>query len=113
MLHHPKVLPKVVRMLTFFSQFDFILHHVKGRSNVVADALSRPAVSRDPSSALAVPTCPVPDLSHVVHDCTDACVLRSQLLQQHMVHSALMRTIPLEVAHLLLDDVELRRSVVR
>ena len=113
MLHHPKVSPKMARMLTFFFQFDFVLHHVKGRSNVVADALSRPAVSRDPSSALAVPTCPVPDLSHVVHDCTDACALRSHLLQQHMVHSALMRTIPLEVAHLLLDDVELRRSVVR
>uniref|UniRef100_A0AAV1TTG3 Reverse transcriptase/retrotransposon-derived protein RNase H-like domain-containing protein n=1 Tax=Peronospora matthiolae TaxID=2874970 RepID=A0AAV1TTG3_9STRA len=113
MLHHPKVSPKMARMLTFFSQFDFVLHHVKGRSNVVADALSRPAVSEDPSSVRAVPTCPVPDLSHVVHERTDACALNSHLLQQHMVHSALMRSIPLEVAHLLLDDVELRGSLVR
>ncbi|KAF1327470.1 Retroelement pol polyprotein, partial [Globisporangium splendens] len=42
MLHHPKVTPKLARMLTFFSQFDFVLHHVKGSTNVVADALSRP-----------------------------------------------------------------------
>ena len=37
-LHHPKVSPKMARMLTFFSQFDFVLHHVKGRSNEMADA---------------------------------------------------------------------------
>ena len=42
MLHHPMVTPKLARMLTFFSQLDFTLHHVKGTSNVVADALSRP-----------------------------------------------------------------------
>ncbi|OWZ04564.1 Retroelement pol Polyprotein [Phytophthora megakarya] len=41
-LHHPKVSPKLARFLTFFAQFTFKLHHVKGQLNVVADALSRP-----------------------------------------------------------------------
>ena len=39
LLHHPKVSPKLARFLTFFAQFTFRLHHVKGQMNVVADPL--------------------------------------------------------------------------
>ncbi|GMF36713.1 unnamed protein product [Phytophthora fragariaefolia] len=42
MLHHPRVSPKMARFLTHFSQYTFTLHHVRGKMNVVADALSRP-----------------------------------------------------------------------
>ncbi|RMX69550.1 hypothetical protein DD238_006170 [Peronospora effusa] len=54
------------RMMMFFSQFDFFLHHVKGQSNVVADALSRPPFSGEHSNEPTVPTSHVPALSHVV-----------------------------------------------
>nr|CCA18053.1 AlNc14C44G3613 [Albugo laibachii Nc14] len=64
------------------SQFDYVLHHVKGRSNVAADALSCPAVSEEHSTEPDVPTYHVPDMSYVY--------------------------IPLDVSRLLLDDVKLR-----
>nr|CCA16990.1 AlNc14C28G2713 [Albugo laibachii Nc14] len=103
-----KVSPEMARMLTFFSQFDFVLHRVKGLSNVVADALSRPAVSGEHSSEPDVPTYHVPDMSHVVHEYTDDCNLHFNLLDKHMVHSALIQYIPLDFSQLLLDVVELR-----
>jgi hypothetical protein len=60
LLHHPKVSPKLVRFLTFFAQFTFRLHHVKGKLNVVADALSRP-----------------PSVNAMTfHECTPACRVR-------------------------------------
>ncbi|CAH0493150.1 unnamed protein product [Peronospora farinosa] len=100
----------MARMLTFFSQFDFVLHHVKGQSNVVADALSRPPVTGEHSNEPTVPTSHVPDLSHVVHECTEECNLPFTLLDKHMVHSVLLQYIPLDVSQLLLDDVELRKE---
>nr|CCA27674.1 polyprotein putative [Albugo laibachii Nc14] len=111
MLHHPMVSPKMTRMLMFFSQFDFVLHHVKGRSNVVADALSRPTASGEHSTDTDVPTYPVPDMSHVVHDCTDDCNLHFNLLDRQVVHSSLIQYIALDVSQLLLDVVELRGEI--
>ncbi|POM70866.1 Polyprotein [Phytophthora palmivora] len=40
-LSHPNVSGKLARWIDFFGQYSFVLHHVKGSSNVVADALSR------------------------------------------------------------------------
>ncbi|CAI5714115.1 unnamed protein product [Peronospora farinosa] len=98
----------MARMLIFFSQFDFVLHHVKGQSNVVADALSRPPVTGEHSKELTVPTFHVPDLSHVVHEYTEECNLPFTLLDKHMVHSVPLQYIPLDVSQLLLDDVKMR-----
>lgn len=65
LLHHPKVSPKLARFLAFFAQFTFRLHHVKGKLNVVADALSRP-----------------PSLASVTfHDCNSACFARTSCLR--------------------------------
>nr|CCA26001.1 hypothetical protein MPER_13185 [Albugo laibachii Nc14] len=108
MLHHPMVSPKMARMLTFFSQFDFVVHHVKGWSNVVADALSRPAASGEHSTDTDVSMYNVPDMLQVLHDCSDACNLHFNLLDKHMVHSALTQYIRLDVSQRLLDVVELR-----
>ena len=108
MLHHPKVSPKMARMLTFFSQFDFVLHLVKGPSNVVADALSRPTVSGEHSNDSEVPTDHVPDTSQVVHECADDCNAHFTLLDTHMVHAAFIQYIPLDISQLLLDDVQVR-----
>ena len=108
MLHHPKVSPKMARMLTFFSQFEFVLHHVKGRSNVLADALSRPTVSGEHSNDSEVPTDHVPDTSQVVHECADDCNEHFTLLDTHMVHAAFIQYIPLDFSQLLLNDVQVR-----
>ena len=110
MLHHPKVFPKMARMQTLFSQFASVSYRVKGRSNVVADALSRPTASGEHSTDTDVPTYPVPDMSHVVHDCTDDCNLYFNLLDRQVVHSSLIQYIALDVSHLLLSDVELREE---
>ncbi|DBA00047.1 TPA: hypothetical protein N0F65_003713 [Lagenidium giganteum] len=32
----------MARFLTWFSQVNFFMHHIKGKLNTVADALSRP-----------------------------------------------------------------------
>ena len=96
----------MARMLTFFFQFDFVLHFVKGRSNVVADALSRPTVSGEHSNDSEVPTDHVPDTSHVVHESADECNEHFTLLDTHMVHAAFIQYIPLDVSQL--DDVQVR-----
>jgi hypothetical protein len=60
LLHHPKVLPKLVRFLTFGAQFTLRLHHVKAKLNVIADAPSRP-----------------PSVDAIMfHECTPACRVR-------------------------------------
>ena len=113
MLHHPNVSPKMARMLTFFSQFDFVLHHVKGRSNVLADALSRPTVSREKYGDSAVSTDHVPDTLHVVHECADACDEHFTILGTHMFHAAFLQYLPLDVSQLLIDDVHVRGRVAQ
>lgn len=90
MFHHSKVSPKMARMLTFFSQFDFVLHHEKERSNVVADALSCPVMSREHSDEFAVPLTHVPDVSYVVHVCIVDCNRNTNLFYGHIFHSALI-----------------------
>ena len=78
-------------MSTFFSQFDFVLHHVKGRSNVVVDALSRPTVSGERSDERGVPTHHVPDISHLVHRCKNDCNLHFALSYTNMVYAAFLQ----------------------
>ena len=51
---------------------------------------------------------PICRTSYVVHECTDDFNLHLNLLGKHMVHSALIQYIPLDVSRLLLDDVKLR-----
>lgn len=90
----------MVQMLTLFSQFAFVLQHVKRRFNVVADELPRHAVSGDHSNELAVPTNHVTDVSHVVHEYTADCNRHNNLLSRHTVHSALVQYLPLDVPNL-------------
>ena len=83
----------MARMLKFFSQFDFVFHHVKGRSIVISDALSRPTVSGKRFDETGVPPDHVLDMSHVVHACTADCNLQFAILDTHMVHTAFMQYI--------------------
>ena len=80
MLHHPMVTPKLARMLTFFSQFNFMLHRVNGTSNVVADALSR-------SNGVTPSTDPLLASIPLVYDCEPQCVVRDTALRRHSLHS--------------------------
>ncbi|KAF1328523.1 Retroelement pol polyprotein, partial [Globisporangium splendens] len=89
MLHHPKVTPKLARMLAFFSQLDFVLHHVKGSTNVVADALSRPG----PEEVKQYDELPVVSTPEV-HACDDTCHARSQSISRHVVSAAFLRHLP-------------------
>ncbi|KAF0710503.1 hypothetical protein AaE_012492 [Aphanomyces astaci] len=56
-LKTPVLTAKLTRWLDFFSSFDFTLHHRPGKTNVVADALSRP-----PRNIMQASTC-------AVHEC--------------------------------------------
>lgn len=56
------------QMLTFFTQFDFVIHYMKGRSNVVVDALSCPAVSGYHFNEPSVPINHDFDMSNVDHE---------------------------------------------
>lgn len=112
-LHHPEVSPKMALMLTFFSNFYFLLHHVKERSNVVADAFSRPAVCGEHSNEPAAPINHVIEISGVEHERTDECYRYINLLDRPKVHSALIQYITLDVSLLLLDDAKLREQNCR
>jgi RNase H-like domain found in reverse transcriptase/Integrase zinc binding domain/Chromo (CHRromatin Organisation MOdifier) domain len=68
LLHHPKVSAKLARYLTFFAQFQFELHHVKGSLNVVADALSRHSIS---------------NVAFTVHNCDTSCAQRDFHTRRH------------------------------
>ncbi|KAF1330411.1 polyprotein, partial [Globisporangium splendens] len=103
MLHHPKVTPKLARMLTFFSQFDFVLHHVKGSTNVVADALSRPGPEEVKQSD-ELPVVSTPE----VHACDDACHARSQSISRHVVSAAFLRHLPDSDCSVFLSAVDFR-----
>ncbi|KAF1325142.1 Retroelement pol polyprotein, partial [Globisporangium splendens] len=103
MLHHPKVTPKLARMLTFFSQFDFVLHHVKGSTNVVADALSRPGPEEVKQSD-ELPIVSTPE----VHACDDACHARSQSISRHVVSAAFLRHLPDSDCSVFLSAVDFR-----
>ncbi|KAF1324365.1 polyprotein, partial [Globisporangium splendens] len=103
MLHHPKVTPKLARMLTFFSQFDFVLHHVKGSTNVVADALSRPGLEEVKQSD-ELPVVSTPE----VHACDDACHARSQSISRHVVSAAFLRHLPDSDCSVFLSAVDFR-----
>ena len=95
------VSPKLARMLTFFSQFDFSLHHVKCTSNVVADALSRPSrvtPLADPSLA-SMPR---------LHDCGQQCVVRDTTLRRHGLQLTSLCSLLRLDQELLLDVHELR-----
>ncbi|KAH9133769.1 hypothetical protein AeRB84_020226 [Aphanomyces euteiches] len=65
-LKTPVLTAKLTRWLDFFSSFDFTLHHRPGKTNVVADALSRP-----PRSHVHVTTC-------TLHHCDSTCFERYQ-----------------------------------
>ncbi|KAF1317743.1 Retroelement pol polyprotein, partial [Globisporangium splendens] len=103
MLHHPKVTPKLARMLTFFSQFDFVLHHVKGSTNVVADALSRPGLEEDKPSGESIMVS-TPE----VHACDDACHIRSQSISRLVVSAAFLRHLPDSDCSVFLSAVDFR-----
>ncbi|KAF1333192.1 polyprotein, partial [Globisporangium splendens] len=103
MLHHPKVTPKLTRMLTFFSQFDFVLHHMKGSTNVVADALSRPGPEEVKQSD-ELPVVSTPE----VHACDDACHARSQSISRHVVSAAFLRHLPDSDCSVFLSAVDFR-----
>ncbi|KAF1334741.1 Retroelement pol polyprotein, partial [Globisporangium splendens] len=103
MLHHPEVTPKLARMLTFFSQFDFVLHHVKGSTNVVADALSRPGPEEVKQSD-ELPVVSTPE----VHACDDACHARSQSISRHVVSAAFLRHLPDSDCSVFLSAVDFR-----
>lgn len=112
MLYHPRVSFKMARFLTFFSEYEFMLHHVQGRSNVVADALSRPpdpdqvvgtADDEDPVPGLETTT---PDPTHTVNECDEHCAEQDRSLRRHVVDSASIRSFPLGISHLLLDDAD-------
>ncbi|KAF1319591.1 polyprotein, partial [Globisporangium splendens] len=105
MLHHPKVSPKMARFLTFFSQFEFVLHHVRGTSNVVADGLSRPP--QESGNECANEEIDIPDVKYKVHNCDDECITHALATNQHRVGSAAARHMPVDVSSLLLDDVHL------
>ncbi|KAF1333225.1 polyprotein, partial [Globisporangium splendens] len=103
MLHHPKVTPKLARMLTFFSQFDFVLHHMKGSTNVVADALSRPG-PEEVKQCDKLPVVSTPE----VHACDDACHARSQSISRHVVSAAFLRHLPDSDCSVFLSAVDFR-----
>ncbi|KAF1314306.1 Retroelement pol polyprotein, partial [Globisporangium splendens] len=103
MLHQPKVTPKLARMLTFFSQFDFVLHHVKGSTNVVADALSRPGLEEDKPSDESIKVS-TPE----VHACDDACHIRSQSISRLVVSAAFLRHLPDSDCSVFLSAVDFR-----
>ncbi|KAF1317232.1 Integral membrane ankyrin-repeat protein, partial [Globisporangium splendens] len=103
MLHQPKVTPKLARMLTFFSQFDFVLRHVKGSTNVVADALSRPGPEEVKSSNES-PEVSTPE----VHACDDACRARSQSISRRVVSAAYLRHLPDSDCSAFLSAVDFR-----
>ncbi|DBA01983.1 TPA: hypothetical protein N0F65_006716 [Lagenidium giganteum] len=115
MLHHPTVSPKLARFLTFFSQFEFVLHHVKGRLNVVADALSRPAQSpvedddRQDSEVIDEEKFRLP----TVHDCDERCAHVSSSFRCHSVNAATIRLLPDHEVSLLLDDQDFRGRAER
>lgn len=73
LLHHPRVSAKLARFLTFFAEFDFTLHYLKGSMNVVADALSRPP-EHAVSNALLSPHMAPPFVNTIsFHTCTPDC----------------------------------------
>ncbi|OWZ08494.1 polyprotein [Phytophthora megakarya] len=74
-LSHPKVSGKLARWLAFVGQYSFVLHHVKGSSNVVADALSRVDNQSSKSRDQMASTIPVISGSTLaVHSCAESCV---------------------------------------
>ncbi|OWZ00688.1 polyprotein [Phytophthora megakarya] len=106
MLHHPRVSPKMARFLTHFSQFEFTLHHVKGKANVVADALSRPP--RDEIDEEEDKEPPLPDVTYKVHECDEACAKNAAHINDHRAKSSVLRSLSTRDSHLVLDDVDLR-----
>ncbi|POM61410.1 polyprotein [Phytophthora palmivora] len=106
MLHHPRVSPKMARFLTHFSQFEFTLHHVKGKANVVADALSRPPREAKDEEEDKEP--PLPDVTYTVHECDNACEKNAAHIDEHRVRSSVLRSLSTADSHLLLDDIDIR-----
>ncbi|KAF0708853.1 hypothetical protein AaE_013067 [Aphanomyces astaci] len=62
-LKTPVLTAKLTRWLDFFSSFDFTLHHRPGKTNVVADALSRP-----PRNIMQASTCAVRECDTTCYD---------------------------------------------
>ncbi|POM81488.1 DNA/RNA polymerase [Phytophthora palmivora] len=96
----------MARFLTHFSQFEFTLHHVKGKANVVVDALSRPP--RDAKDEEEDKEPPLPDVTYTVHECDDACEKNAAHIDEHRARSSVLRSLSTADSHLLLDDVDLR-----
>ncbi|GMF43853.1 unnamed protein product [Phytophthora fragariaefolia] len=67
-LSHPNVSGKLARCLAFFGQFSLVLHHVKGSTNAVADALSRvakPAFEDTPVETSSISVLPPSQTSEI------------------------------------------------
>ncbi|GMF27813.1 unnamed protein product [Phytophthora fragariaefolia] len=97
---------KMARFLTHFSQYTFTLHHLRGKMDVVADALSRPPPEGLEDEEEKVP--PLPDVTDTVHDCNEECAKNAAQVHEHRIRSAVLRNLSTEDTHLLLDDVDLR-----
>ena len=91
-----KCLAKICAYADLFSQFNFTLHHVKGTSNVVADALSRPSVvfPDDESSNTHV---------HHVHNCSRSSAHRDAHRRRHGLHMEVLCSLSRPDTNLLLD----------
>lgn len=83
-------------MLNFFSQLYFTLHHLKGTSNTVADALSRPSV-------VSPPTPKHHRQVRQVHDCGPVCAHRDVNLRRHGLHITVVCLLLRHDKDLLLD----------
>jgi len=84
-LSHPNVSGKLAHWLDFVSQLTFVLHHVKGSTNVVADELSRvnksETTAEATSSASLLELISVPPSPSNVHGCSMTCVNRDTRLR--------------------------------
>jgi hypothetical protein len=70
---HPKQLGKVGRMVLKLSAFRFVIHHVRGQQNCVADCLSRPTESGATAShiSLFLNLIPMSFVNIREHQCSD------------------------------------------
>ncbi|GMF24400.1 unnamed protein product [Phytophthora fragariaefolia] len=85
-LSHPNSSGILARWLNFFLQFSFVLHHVKGSTNAVADALSRVAKTAfedTPVETASISVLLPSQTSEIkLHGCAEACLGTASGLRQ-------------------------------